>query len=326
MDAILRAKCDLLVGNKQQLNKIFAWESDYMRYAAAGILTCSGVTQDAEKFKYLDKLLKTNTGVFSELRGFVKVPLLCKMLMSHNPEYYLEEVQDVYNALSSGFFGKSEHKVLAAIVIVDSKTNTSNAIERTKEIYSEMTKKHAFLTSNEDYPLCAALAVSGKPIERLIDDMEESYKILTKKFLDKNAVQTLTHVLALDDKSPEIKCQRVIDIWDKLKDAKHKYSTGMELGNLGVLQTLDYSIDEIVQNVIDADDYLKTQKGFGNLAAGSDMRKLFASQVVLDTMSDETIDSSNLALNAMLATAIEVQIIMMICMTSAINAANTANT
>lgn len=324
MDTILRAKCDLLVGNKQQLNKTFAWTSDYMRFAAAGMLTCAGVVQDEEKFKYLDKILVNNTGIFSELRGYVRVPLLCKMLISNNPEHYLEEVQSVYDAMSTGLFGKSEYKVIAAIIIVDSKQNVETTIERTKEIYKEMQKKHGFLTSNEDYPLCAALAISGKPIDFLIRDMEESYSILCKKFFDKNAVQTLSHVLALDDKTPEVKCKRVIDIWDQLKNARHRYSTGMELGNLGVLQTLDYSVEEIVKSVIEADDYLKTQKGFGTFSAGSEMRRIFATQVVLDAMSNETIDASNISLNAMLATAIEIQVIMMVCMMSAINASNSS--
>lgn len=324
MDTILKAKCDLLAENKLMLNKSFGWDSDYMRFAAAGMLTCSGVTPDEEKLKYLEKLLKEQTGIFSDLRGFVKLPLVCKMLASNNPEYYLDKVQDIYKELSSGIFGKSEYKVVAAIIIADSNLNVANIMDRTVEIYKRMTKNHSFLTSNEDYPLCAALAVSGKNVDRLIEDMEESYSILKKKFGDLNAVQTLSHVLSLDSKAPEVKCQRVIDIWDQLKKSRHKYGTGMEIGNLGVLQALDYEVDEIVNKMIEADDYLKTKPGFKGILVSGDLRRLFASQVVLDTMAGENVDSLDESLSTMLASAIEMQVIMMICIMSAISAQNAA--
>ena len=58
-----------------------------------------------------------------------------------------------------------------------------------------MKEKHPWLTSDEDIPFAAMLAVSDLDTDSLISEMEKNYEILKQKFSDKNAVQTLSHVL-----------------------------------------------------------------------------------------------------------------------------------
>ena len=53
------------------------------------------------------------------------------------------------------------------------------------------------MTSGEDSTFCALMALLDKTDEVLLGDAEECYKILKSNFFSSNAVQSLSHVLAM---------------------------------------------------------------------------------------------------------------------------------
>ena len=56
---------------------------------------------------------------------------------------------------------------------------------------------HGRMTSGEDSTFCALIALLDKTDEVLLGDAEECYKILKSNFFSSNAVQSLSHVLAM---------------------------------------------------------------------------------------------------------------------------------
>lgn len=325
MDIILQQKCDELVANRQILKSTFKWNNDFMNLAAGCMYTGMGQKADPEALKQAEAILKAKTGALSEFRGNVKVPILCKMTMTSNPEAYLEKVQSIYSELNKGKILENEYKILAAMTICDhiGEEEPTPYITKTMDLYKRMKEEHKWITSDEDIPFAAMLAVSGLDTEKLMVEMENDYAILKETFRNSNAVQSLSHVLAVNEKPSAEKCQMVVSIFEELKKAKHKYGMDYMLASLGSLTLLDKPVSQLVQEIIDADEYLKTQKGFGSLSLGSDLRRMYAAQMVLDVHMPQDKNTDSALLGAVLAYTIAMEVCMIIIMSSV--AATTVN-
>lgn len=326
MNTGLKEKCDLLVKNRKTITSTFAWESGLMSLAAATLYTRSGLTVDKEKLKECEATIKAKTSALSEFRGNVKMPLICKMALSDNPKKYFEQVEVIYKLLNKSKWLGNEYKIMAAITICDyaDESDYEQYVSKTNEIYSRMKQEHKWLTSDEDIPFAAMLAVSGLDVDKLIDEMELNYKILKRKFHDSNAVQSLSHILALDEQPAEVKCAKVEAVFNELKAMKHSFGTGYELATLGTLAMLDIQEKEVANLIAETDDYLKEQKGFGNFALGAKERRLYAAQLVLNQYGSEDTRADGVVLGSMLALTVAIQICLILCITSCI-AASTAN-
>lgn len=323
-DQVLK-KCELFAINNRKVSKAFAWEFDYMSMSAASFYAANGLEVDIDKLKECEKILIKETNAFSDFRGMVKLPVLCKMAMSEDPVGYLNKLMDIYNVLNRRKFAGNEYRIMAALVILDRVGNDSyeKYIDRTNELYSRMSKNHPFLTGYEDIPFAAMLAVSDLSIDRMIDDMEDSYKLLKGTFGDPDALQSLSHVLALENSAAEVKCEKVKAIYNGLKSAKHKYGQGYELPSLGALALLDAPVDEIIDIICSADDYLKKQKGFSVLSVGATERRMFASQLLISEYVNYSNVVNNAVMNSLLAISIMIEMCLMISIITATNAATT---
>ena len=318
MNTELKEKCDLLAKNRKTITSAFAWDSGRMSLAAATLFTGSGLTADRDKLKECEAIIKSKTNALSEFRGNVKMPLICKMALSDDPKKYFDNVETVYKLLNKSKWIGNEYKLMAATTICDHAdvSDYEMLINKTNEIYSRMKQEHKWLTSDEDIPFAAMLAVSGRDVDKLIDEMELNYKILKGKFHDSNAVQSLSHILALDEQPAEVKCAKVESVFNELKAMKHKYGTGYELATLGTLTMLDIQEKEVANLIAETDDYLKEQKGFGNFALGAKERRLYAAQLVLNQYGPEDTKVDGVVLGSMLALTIAIEICMILCITS----------
>ena len=327
MNPELKEKCDLLVENRKVIAKAFAWDASLMSLASATLFTSNGLTADSEKLKECVGIMKAKTGIFSEFRGNVRIPLICKMALSDDPKKYFENVETLYELLNQGKWLGNEYKIMAAITICDHAEESEYElfVNRTNEIYSQMKQNHKWLTTDEDIPFAAMLAVSGLDIDKLIEEMELDYNILKGKFHDSNAVQSLSHVLALDEKPAEVKCAKVEAIFDELKAIKHTYGTGYELATLGTLTMLDMPEKELAEFIAEADDYLKRQKGFGDFVLGTKARRLYAAQLVLNQYGQGNKKADGVVLGSMLALTIATEICLMLCVTSCTAASNASH-
>lgn len=321
-------KCELLAENRNIISKIFAWDSEYMAVAAAAIMASEGVLADVNKLKQCSQILKDNTGWFSALRGNSKVPLIAKMAISPDPKAYIKKVMEIYDYMVKTKLKGGEYRVMAAIVLADNVDSIyiDRYIARTDEIYKRMAKAHSILTSGEDIPFASMLAISDQDVNHMIDDMEKSYSLLKKNFFSKNPVQSLTHVLTLSSDSPEVKCDKVIRLFDELKNSRHQFGTGFELCILGTAALTDMSVDSLVDLISEADDVLASKRGFGGLTFGKAERRLIATQMVMSVCTRNTVACENAALSSMLAAAIAMEMCMLVIAISAAESANIAAT
>lgn len=322
----LQDRCGLLIKNREIIKAAFKWESDTMIMAGSSLLTSLGLLADVEKLQFAEKILKENTNTFSDFRSNVKTPLLCKMSLADDPEKYFHDVEVVYKIINKSKWLGSEYKIIAAITIVDHDGISSPEyyVERTNEIYKKMKEKHKWLTSDEDIPFAAMLAMSEIDIDFLIEEMERCYEEAKETFKDSNARQTLSHVMALDSMPANIKCQKAANIWKALKEEKHKYGRGYEIAVLGVLSCMDIGEQVLVRDIIEADEWLKKQKGFGTFGIGAEQRRMYAALMVLNSYQQKVNESQEAALAASIAIMVQMEICMMLLMTSTIAATTAA--
>ncbi|MDD4076070.1 MAG: DUF4003 family protein [Eubacteriales bacterium] len=316
MNTALQGICEEFVENCDIIKHTFKWDDQLM--ALAGSMYLSGQRQkaDADTLKECERILKSRSGAFSEFRGNIKLPLLCKMAIAENPETYYSDIEAVYQALNQSKWIGSEYKLLAAMILCDhgGVKDAAYFAEKTKEIYERMKETHKWLTGDEDIPFAALLAVSGADIDALILEADRCYPILKEKFggINANAVQALCHVLSLNKNDAEGKCRKVEAIYDGLKAEKHQLGVGQELASLGLLSMLDIDAETIVKDVIEADDYLKAQKGFGGLDMSNSVRRMYAALNVIDMYIQDGGRRQDAVIGNMLAVSVALEV----CITS----------
>lgn len=196
-------------------------------------------------------------------------------------------------------------------------------VNRTRVIYNRMKSEHPFLTSSEDSAFCALAALSEKSDDELIADMENCYRKLNSKFFSSNAVQSLSHVLALCDGTVEEKCGRTLELFDGLKVAGRKYGTDYELSTLGVLAMSGVDLEKIVSDMIEIDDWLSGQRGFGFFGSITRKQRLMYAGILAqrDYINENTMQIA--AVGSTIALILAQQ--AAVCATAAASAAATSN-
>ncbi len=283
MREIIEKRTQLLVENQSIMSKGFFLEHSLTNAVVAATFAEKDKTADVNMIKEARKLLKSKTGIFSDLRSYNELTVSARMGLSGNAENYLDELLDVYDKFNKGKVFGSSYRVLAAMSICDQGkySEAESLIEKTNDLLKRMNKVHPFLTSDEDSCFAVLLAMTDKSVESILDELEETYQILKKDFtFHDNAVYSLAQVLTAYAGSPEEKCSRALELFDAFKASGAKYGKGYELASLGALIDIDASTDEIVSEIIEVADYLKGKKGFGILDMGKETRLMFGTMLV----------------------------------------------
>ena len=290
-----RRNCEQLIENRNRIKSVFSWDSGLLHLACAGIFSAKDKTVDNLILEDCKNLLKQKVGVFSNFRSTARSPIAAMLATSSNPKQMLENGLLVYQLLKKDFW-TSTYLPLAAMIIAQmaEPSRYEGIASRTRIIYNRMKNEHPFLTSGEDSALCALLALSEKEDDILIEDAEQCYQYLKPNFFSSNAVQSLSHVLALCDGPVDMKCRKTLELFEKLKAAGHKYGTDYELPTLGVLAMSGGNSDEIVQEIAEIDGWLSQQKGFGFFSSITRKQRLMYAGIVAqrDCLNEEAMQTA----------------------------------
>lgn len=318
------ARCKNLIKNKETMKSAFAWEDGLTHLACAGIFINKEQTANEEMLLQCKDILKRNTGIFSNFKSTAKPMIVAMLAANENPQLLMERGLKVHDLLKEEFMS-SVYLPIAAMIIAQyaDEARYAELAQRTRRIYKQMRADHPFLTSGEDSTFCALMALLDKPDEVLLGDAEECYKTLKSNFFSSNAVQSLSHVLAMCDGEPKIKCQRTMELFQKLKEAGHKYGTSYELPTLGVLAMADGNQDEIAAEMAEIDQWLSEQKGFGFFSSISAKQRLMYAGMIAqqDYINDKMMQSA--AVNGVISLTVAQQAAMCAAITA--SAATTAN-
>lgn len=326
MKESLQRRCELFINNRDAIKASFAWESTYIFPLCAGLCTSKNMRADTERMKACRDLLKQKTGVFSNFRGTAKLAILTMLSLSPSPERQLENMLAVYTSLKEVFWN-SEYLVVASSAIAELAPPEQyvQITRRTREIYNRMKAAHPFLTSGEDSAFAALLALSGLDDVRIEQEMELCYSLLKPSFFSGNAVQSLSHVLALGEGDVQIRCGKALHLYRYLKERGYKYGTSYELSTLGALALLDVDMTMLAEEMMDVDNYLRHQRGFGAFGVGSRQRLMYAGILVLSEYVPGTQTIQTAALSGIVALVIAQQAAMCASIAATSAAASSAS-
>lgn len=293
----LSRSCKSFIENRDAIKSAFGWESAYLYPVCAAIFTDKGKTVNIEYMKQCRDILKEQTGIFSNFRGTGKLVMISMLAADGNPEGKLKQALQVYDALKEHFFS-SQYLPVASMVIANlaEPGRYGEIAVRTRHIYNLMKEEHPFLTSSEDSVFAALLALSNLTDEQVVEETESCYELLKAEFFSGNAVQSLSHVLALGEGTPQEKCRRTMELYRGLREKGYKYGTGYELATLGVLALLPAELSQVMQDIMEADDFLAGQRGYGIFGVGRKQRLMHAGMLVsgdyIDTDTNQTMNSA----------------------------------
>lgn len=316
MNSVLRKQCDLLVENRKTVSSVFWCDFNILRITCASLYAGKNRRADAEVMKECRKIVRKKKNFVSDFRGNVNSMIVARMSMSASPEKYFDDLLEINGMFKRNRLIGSEYRILSAMIINDTvgRSKAKEHIDRLYEIYDGMSKRHAFLTSPADLPMAAVISCCDLESDRVLNEMEECFSVLKEKFrLRRNAVQACSHVLSLYPEDASLKCGKLFEVWDKLKKAGHKYGSYVELAVLAALTGLDISADQIVRDVMDADDYLKENRGFGNFTLGAKTRRMFAALMTITSETESSASEASVA-GSSVAIAAALEVCMMIVM------------
>ncbi len=302
MKATLQKSCELFTVNRQELKETFKMENDSLISVCASVLTSSGQKVDRAKIKGCRELLKAQTGIFSNFRGAVEMPIVTMLATKEEPAAKLSKSLQFYNILKEKLFG-SEYLVLAASILADSvsEDRIGTVATRTKTLYKLMKEDHPFLTSGEDSVFAAMMAVSAKTDALLADEAEAAYRILKTSFSSGNDVQTVAFILALAEGTVEAKCQKLISLYQALTNAGVKYGKYYELSALASLSLLPVDVETLVEDILAVNAYLAEEKAYKGIFGIDKKTRLMHAAMIVGGVYSESTDTNMGALTGTLA-------------------------
>lgn len=302
MRTSLFALCGSFMENRDIVKSTFAWESSYLYPVCAAIFIDKRCKAAPDRLEHCKTLLKEQTGVFSNFRSTAKLAMIAMMAVDSNPDRKLGQALQVYAALKD-YFWRSQYLPVASMMIADmvEPGKYGEIAARTRHIYELMKNEHPFLTSGEDSVFAAMLALSDLSDERIIEETEHCYRLLKPEFFSGNAVQSLSHVLALCEGRAEDKCSATLELYRNLKSKGYKYGTDYELATLGILATLPVDRSIVMTDIMEVDDFLAAQKGYGFFGIGRKQRLMHAGMIVASDYLGESGTMQTAAIGATLS-------------------------
>jgi len=297
----LRKECEQFIINKETFKSVFKWDEDRIISACTLTLKSNNITEDIQNIMEAKEIVERETGVFSNFRGNVKIPLVINLAGNFPSNSKMTKIKNNYEKLRK-HFSRTEYMVLVSMILADmiSEAQVDDYAARGKKIYEMMKREHPFLTSSEDSVFAVLMAFSEKDNLQLIDDMERCYDILKKSFSDSNSVQALSHVLSLASGTPAEKCERVLKLYQGLVSAGKKYGKNYELPVLGAVSILPIDIKDAVRDIVEVDEFLSEKKGYGFFGMDKKTRLMHAAMIVSSDYSKDN-DVSTAAITGTMA-------------------------
>ena len=185
---------------------------------------------DGEAFTALSTKIKKSGSIFSPLRT-IHFPMAGLLMAQEGDEdENIAALHQKYEVLRSAGFSASQYTYIAAFLL-----HPATQPERMKDIYKEMRRYHAFLTSHEDYPAAALMANRSESVTELVDASEQYYRFFNKNgFWKGNDLQFLANMLVMNGLYDERLAEAVLQVRQELETNGLKVK-GMHYPSLGII-------------------------------------------------------------------------------------------
>jgi len=326
MNIQLQNKLELFAENNQSLRGDFIWQNAMAKRLVSLAYSLEGKNIDVEAIKECHGMMKDEVGAFSTFRGNMAVYIAASLSLSGRPRLLLEESLEIYELLKQEGFWASDYLVVTAYEIAANteRNNFEHVVRRSMEFYREMKANIRFHIGQDDYIFAAMLAMSNIDVHAGALKMRHLFSQLKTEFsafIGRGSIVTLAQMLVLGESTCEcvehmLKLNRVLR---KKKIRLDKTYTVPSMGVLGMLQVDKYAFAD---DLIEARDYLRGQKGFGVMSVSTQELLLYAVSLITNAYMA---DADNSVMKTGVATSITNLIIaQQVAMIVAISVATTA--
>ncbi len=284
----LEQLCVDYIANRDAVSKAFRFDDKALHAVCANIFCACGIAADTDRLKECRRLIREKTRPFSKFRSKKVRSILAVMLsLGENPEDRMALANEYFRVLKRKFKG-TEYLVLTAFLFTDlaDKPLTEETADRGKELYRIMNRKHRVLTDRTDSVYAMLLACSEKPCEELTGEIDACYALLKNTFSSGSGRQSASQILAMASGAAEEKAQRLIDLYNALSEAGIKYGRSDEIAPLAALSLTDTPVQVLAEEIKAADDFLKTQEGYGARQTEEEKRAVHAVMIISDQYAD----------------------------------------
>ena len=288
----MEQRIELFIKNRDIMKSNFRWDNSTLYPLCACLYTEQGIEIDVLKIKKCKVIIKNNANLFSPFRGTIDLALATMLSLDKEPENKFQKILKAYEILRQEF-RSSQYLPVSAFVMANmvEPLEYEVIVRKSEEIYQRMKNEHPFLTSAEDSSFAVMFALSTLTVDKVVDEMESCYQQLKGNFFSANAVQSLSHTLALGEENTIEKCNRVIDIFNGLKERRCKFGTGVELAVLGVLALITDDVKQTIEDIIKVNEALLNSKGFGAFGTGKTQRMMYSAILVEQEYKKSCIDN-----------------------------------
>ena len=316
MTRSLQELCELQIENEKIVRKASFLELDDIIKISALFYTAKKIAPDVEKIRACKAILKTKTGIFSNFRGLLQFAIQVKMSVSPDPEAYLDAVLAIYKKLAEGRILPGEIFAMAAMTIYDMSgdRDVDSVIATVREAYARIKQKHKFLTDENDMSFIAMMVLSGRDVDQALEEVEMLYANLKERFsIPSDTAQSAALVLSMSRKPVEQKVESFISFYKALKEVKHATSKEKAMSVYAAFTDLDVPRELLVNEIGEADEWLKHQKGYGFLSS-SDVRRVMAAALVLQQHELQTAVPAHTEVATVVSQLIAEEVIFMMIM------------
>ncbi len=311
---------------RESARKAFMWSGSSYTFPVCGaVLAVKRPSITHGELKACRSRIKERTGVFSNFRGVVMEPMACILAASDAPDSLLTRTLAAYEALKRHFKLADEYVALSAMTMaqMSSMQEFTAAAAKTRAIYDLMKANHPIVTSREDVPFAAMLALSAMTAEETSRQAEEIFRQLKGSFVAANAAQALSHVLALGEGDVQTKCSRVVDLYDALRLRGYRYYRDYNMSTLAAVSLLPIPVSELADSIANTADWLKGKKGYGIMGHCKKERLMHAAMLVSTSCGSED-GTADISVGSTVAAAVAMIAAQQAAICAAIVAANVA--
>ena len=318
MKQLIDKKLTLFTTNTEIIKSGFTWQNTLTKRLAALLYTLDDKKVNCEAIQECHNIIKNNTGIFSTFRGNMSLCIAAMMSLRENRDQMFSNTMRVYNLLKTAKFHASDYLTVAAYLIAANKNSEyyQSTVERAKEFYDGMKQQRWFLTGQDDYIYAAMLGLSDIDTAAGIERVEHLYQRLKPEFWPGNSVQALSQVLVLGGKSDDT-AYHLLTLRDTLRSRKIKLDKMYTLPALGVLALIPIDGAVLAQDILEAQSYLRAQKGFGSLSISTQELLLFSSAIISSVYAEEMKNNIVTSISTSIASIIIAQQVAIITAVSA---------
>ncbi|MDO4648790.1 MAG: DUF4003 family protein [Eubacteriales bacterium] len=318
----VKKTCEAMICNKQKLKEVLKWEDDRILTVCASLYVHADRSVEGSRVEYCKKQIKSRAGIFSEIRGIAMSVITCMIDIRGGQPQHFDQLMTAYKTLRKEFHSSPLIAVGAEILAEKFEPDQYAAVtEKAKKLYKIMQKSHPFVTGSDDYLMCVLLAQDERNETIIGSEVEECFTELKKLGLKggSNALQSVSCALALYEDSVEVKSEKVVSLYDEIRDHHMKYDKTYGLPMLVVLSHLEIPGEELCSDLADTNEWLKKQKEFG-FFMGESARMMYAALLVTQSYSKDRNATASVT-SSIIAAMIAEEVALIACIAAANSAA-----